>query len=392
MKKPKILIVDDEPFNVDYIEQELEDSDYETVSATNGQEALDIVETEAPDLVLLDIMMPVMDGFEVLSRLRTNKDTRDIPVIVISASNDLNSVVRGIKLGAEDYLPKPFEPTLLRARIASCLEKKQLRDVQKLYLKSLEREFEIGRDIQRGFLPRDLPTVEGWDIAAYFKAAKEVAGDYYDAFLLPDDKLICVVGDVCGKGVGAALYMTLFRSLIRATSKTDYFLDGSAAGGLNTVERLQHVISFTNKYVVETHGHTSMFSTIFICMVDLNDDKLTYINCGNEPALLLGRQGEMSLLWPTGPIVGVLPEAEFSAKEVVMGENDVLLIYSDGVTDALDVAESSFGRERLVGVLKSEWTTCEQLLQNMQQLLDQFVGKAVQFDDITALGIKKQAR
>ena len=176
---------------------------------------------EAPDLILLDIMMPVMDGFEVLSRLKANPATRDIPVIVISAHNDLRSVVQGIQLGAEDYLPKPFEPTLLHARISSSLEKKRLRDLQQLYLKSLERELEIGREIQMGFLPSALPQVAGWEIAAYFKAAREVAGDFYDAFLLPDGNLVCVIGDVCGKGVGAALFMTLFRSLIRATATSD---------------------------------------------------------------------------------------------------------------------------------------------------------------------------
>jgi sigma-B regulation protein RsbU (phosphoserine phosphatase) len=155
------------------------------------------------------------------------------------------------------------------------------------------------------------------------------------------------------------------------------------------VERLQHIISFTNKYVFETHGHTSMFSTVFICMLDLKADRLTYINCGNEPAILLGEQGEVSLLWPTGPIVGVLPEAEFIAKELVMRENDVLLAYSDGVTDALDATERSFGRERLLEALKSEPTRSNGLLRNIEQQLDQFVGNASQFDDITALAVKK---
>lgn len=127
-QKPKILIADDEPFNVDYLEQELEDLDYETVSASNGQEALEKVQTESPDLLLLDIMMPVMDGFAVLRRMKTDPKLRDIPVIVISAMNDLQSVVKGIEQGAEDYLPKPFEPVLLHARISSSLEKKRLRD------------------------------------------------------------------------------------------------------------------------------------------------------------------------------------------------------------------------------------------------------------------------
>ena len=394
MTRPKILIVDDEPFNVDYIEQELEDAEYETISAINGQQALEKVHSEAPDLVLLDIMMPVMDGFEVLSRLKANPETREIPVIVISASNDLKSVVRGINLGAEDYLPKPFEPTLLGARITSSLEKKRLHDLEKLYLKSLERELDIGREIQQGFLPPELPTVDGWEIAAYFNAAREVAGDYYDAFLLPDGNLICVVGDVCGKGVGAALYMTLFRSLIRATSKTDYFYRKSTSHMLNNTERLQHVISFTNNYVAETHGHTSMFSTVVICILNLQDNKLTYLNCGNEPAILMGSGGTITELWPTGPIVGVIPDAQFLAKEIVMQENDVLLVYTDGVTDALNLKEDAFGRPRLVDLFlagqKSSYT-CTGLLKNLEQQLHHFIGEAVQFDDITALAVKRLA-
>jgi class 3 adenylate cyclase len=127
-QRPKILIVDDEPFNVDYLEQELDDMGYDTVSAVNGQDALNVLNAEQPDLILLDIMMPIMDGFAVLAHLKADTALRNIPVIVISANNDLQSVVKGIKLGAEDYLPKPFEPVLLHARISSSLEKKKLRD------------------------------------------------------------------------------------------------------------------------------------------------------------------------------------------------------------------------------------------------------------------------
>jgi class 3 adenylate cyclase len=136
MTQPKILIVDDEPFNVDYLEQELEDLEYSTVSASNGQEALFKVRMESPDLVLLDIMMPVMDGFAVLAEMKADSRLRDIPVIIISAMNDLQSVVRGIENGAEDYLPKPFEPVLLHARISSSLEKKRLRDEQRRLIRT----------------------------------------------------------------------------------------------------------------------------------------------------------------------------------------------------------------------------------------------------------------
>jgi sigma-B regulation protein RsbU (phosphoserine phosphatase) len=388
MSKIKILIVDDEPFNIDYIEQELEDSEYEIISATNGREAIQKVQQVAPDLMLLDIMMPVMDGFEVLTQLKADPETRDMPIIVISANDDIKSVVRGIELGAEDYLPKPFEPALLNARISSSLGKKQLLDLQKLYLKSLERELEIGREIQLGFLPPQLPMVEGWELAAYFKAAREVAGDYYDAFLLPDGNLTCVVGDVVGKGVGAAIYMSLFRSLIRATAKSDYYSLNPKLEGVSSVERLQYVVSFVNDYVAETHGHTSMFSTLIVCIINLKEHRLAYINGGNEPAILAKNSGEMSLLWPTGPIVGVIPQAEYKVEELTMEANDLLLVYSDGVTDALNDQEEAFGRDRLVKLLKGDRTSSTKILKNIELELEHFIGSADQFDDITAMVVR----
>jgi class 3 adenylate cyclase/FixJ family two-component response regulator len=138
-ERPTILIVDDEPFNIAVLEQELDDLGYDTISAADGQAALDQVLSEMPDLVLLDIRMPIMDGFTVLSRLKTSPATRDIPVIIISANNDMPSVVKGIKQGAEDYLPKPFDPVLLQARISACLDKKRLRDQELEYLRQVER-------------------------------------------------------------------------------------------------------------------------------------------------------------------------------------------------------------------------------------------------------------
>ncbi len=391
---PKILIVDDEPFNVDYIEQELEDTGYETISAVNGQEALEKIHRQEPDLVLLDIMMPVMDGFEVLRRLKADLETRELPVIVISASSDLSLVVRGIQLGAEDYLPKPFEPTLLHARITSGLEKKHLRDLQKMYMKSLERELEIGHEIQLGFLPREIPNIKGWDVAAYFKSAREVAGDYYDVFILPDGNPVCVIGDVCGKGVGAALYMSLFRSLIRSTSKTETLFVKTGDYVMNNAERIHNIIAYTNQYVSENHGHTSMFSTVVIGIIDLQTNKLTYINGGNEPAILLDKHGGVTLLWPTGPIVGVIPGAEYQALEIAMEMGDLLLIYTDGVTDAMNADEIAFGRERLVELLQSEQAkgaTCHDLLNALQQRLWGYIGQADQFDDISVLALRSVA-
>jgi len=389
MDKPKILIVDDEPFNVDYLEQELEDSNYETIAAVNGQDALDKVESEKPDLILLDIMMPLMDGFEVLSRLKANPNTRDIPVIVISASNDLGSVVKGIKSGAEDYLPKPFEPVLLHARISSSLEKKKLRDIEQLYLKSLERELDIGREIQLSFLPSELPKVDGWEIDAYFKAAREVTGDFYDAFLLPDGKLICVIGDVCDKGVGAALFMTLFRSLIRATCTSDFFNDQTASQKFTHAEQLQHVISFTNQYIAKTHEDANMFATVFIGSVDLKNGMLNYINCGNEPPLLVGKGENLTELKPTGPVLGVMADAKFEAKNILINKNDLLLTYTDGLPDCKNSQDEFFGKERVMTILGRHNGSPSTLLDSIKTQLNEFRGTSKQFDDITMMAIKR---
>ena len=243
MTMAKILIVDDEPMNTDYLEQELEGADYETLTAANGQEALEKVRSEPPDLILLDIMMPVMDGFEALRQLQADPLTRSIPVIVISAASEVQSIVKGLELGAEDFLPKPFEPKILRARINSSLEKKRLHDLEQLYLRGLQSELDIARDIQQGFLPSELPRVDGWELAAYFKSAREVAGDFYDAFTLPGGELVCLVGDVCGKGVGAALFMTLFRSLIRAAFTEDVFQPSSRMSWLSRISRSEALSS-----------------------------------------------------------------------------------------------------------------------------------------------------
>jgi sigma-B regulation protein RsbU (phosphoserine phosphatase) len=214
--RPTVLVVDDEALNVDYLFQELEEFGVNTISAENGIEALGQVSKHFPDLVLLDIMMPKMDGFAVLAKMKSDAAMRDIPVIIISANSDMQQVLKGIAMGAEDYLPKPFDPPLLRARVTASLEKKRLRNLEKLYLKSLERELEIGRQIQAGFLPKDIFSPTGWEIAAFFRAAKEVSGDFYDVFQMADERIALIVGDVTDKGVGAALYMALYRSLLRA--------------------------------------------------------------------------------------------------------------------------------------------------------------------------------
>ena len=218
-RTPKILIVDDEPFNVDYLEQELEDSNYTILTASNGREALERVRSELPDLILLDIMMPIMDGFEVLAHLQADPDLRNIAVIVISAMNDLTSVIKGIKQGADDYLPKPFEPTLLHARISASLEKKLLRDQQKKLLHTFATE-EIAEELMKsGFTlgGRSMDaTIMFADIRSFTMYAEqheaadvvELLNSYFASMFGPISRHGGIVNQIIGDGL-MALFGTL---------------------------------------------------------------------------------------------------------------------------------------------------------------------------------------
>lgn len=382
--RPKILIIDDEPFNVDYLEQELEDLDYDTVSAANGKEGLLQVAATQPDMILLDIMMPVMDGFEMLEKLKSEPDWRDIPVVIVSAMNDMNSVVRGIQLGADDYLPKPFDPVLLKARLNAGLMRKRLRDLEKDYFQSLEKELEIGRNIQLGFLPAEIPQIEGWEIAASLEAAREVAGDFYDVFETGGE--ICfVVGDVCDKGVGAALFMTLFRSLLRFTITAN-----NISESFSPAEKLNHAVTLTNNYVANTHGDTGMFATVFIGLLNPEDGKLIYINAGHErPIIIEGSGSRQQALESTGIAVGVMPDWEFSVSEILLKPGDLLFAFTDGVPELTDIDGNFFGKEQLFELLANYARSASDLVNDINAALTVHCGEAKQFDDITMMAVKR---
>ncbi len=383
--KPLILIVDDEPFNIDYLEQELEDLGYETISAKNGKLALAQVAEAKPDMILLDIMMPIMDGFEVLKHLKKDPVHRDIPIVVISAMSDLGSIVKGIELGAEDYLPKPFDPVLLQARLRAGLEKKRLRDIEKDYLQVLEREFEIGQEIQAGFLPNELPAVDGWEIGSFFQPARKVAGDFYDVFLLPEEEKVGIlVGDVCDKGVGAALYMTLFRSLLRAL-----FWSTDRIEGVDYSQKLVEVIAFTNTYICQIHNSAS-FATIFFGVLDKDSGRICYVSAGHDPPLLIGNGQIKTRIMPTGPGVGMFEDAIYESESLTLDEGETLFIFTDGLIDSLNADEVPFGKQRFEELIIVPAENLQKKVLTVSNELNEFIGEAVQFDDLTLVAIEKR--
>ena len=214
-----LLVVDDNEDNRYTLTRRLKREGYTNLTTANdGREALQLLQGCRFDLVLLDIMMPELNGYQVLEQLKASSDLRHLPVIMISALDEMDSVIRCIELGAEDYLAKPFNPTLLRARVGASLEKKRLRDEVRASLARLEQELETARALQLGMLPSCFPAVsqaQPLQVHALMDPAREVGGDLYDVFYAPDGMFCFLVGDVSGKGAAAGMFMARTRSLVR---------------------------------------------------------------------------------------------------------------------------------------------------------------------------------
>jgi serine phosphatase RsbU (regulator of sigma subunit) len=268
------------------------------------------------------------------------------------------------------------------------LENARLWEQEHLYRKALEREFEIGREIQSSFLPHALPQPQGWEIAAALKSAREVSGDFYDAFELTDGKIGLVIADVCDKGLGAALFMTLFRSLIRAVSNIDFFTNSEYAGAISPSSRIKNAMSLTNKYIAETHGQTSMFCTIFFGILDTHSGILSYVNGGHLPPMVIDSSGLKETLRVTGPAVGLDLEANYTISEATLEPGDTLFAYTDGLTDMVNLKEEYFDTERIIPLLSADQTLAT-LLDRIKVQTEQFSAGTSQVDDITMLVVRR---
>lgn len=271
----------------------------------------------------------------------------------------------------------------------------------------LEREMEIARRIQASFLPEKLPEFSGWEVAARFEPARQVAGDFYDAFpLVQNRRLGLVVGDVCDKGVGAALFMALFRTLIRAFAQQHYALrwmgDLSEEGLVRPVEggrpnlpsigtsALKNAMELTNNYIALTHGSANMFATVFFGVLDPANGLLLYVNGGHEYPLLVNSSGVKGQLATTGPLVGVFPGAQFEIQSVTIEPGDTLVAFTDGVTEARNANGGFFGRERLYALLAQPVSSGAELLDCVQASVHEHMDGADLSDDVTLLAVRRE--
>ena len=370
----RVLIVDDVKANVDMLVEALR-GDYKLSVALGGEAALRAVEKSPPDLLLLDIVMPELDGYEVCRRLRADPATRDLPVMFLSSLEDVKDKAKGFELGANDYLTKPFEILEVKARVNSLLKAKAYADAVKA---AQERDMTIAREIQLGLLPSDFGARSAgtaWDVHAVIEPARHVGGDLFEVLRLSEDRMVLAVGDVCGKGITAALFMavavTLLRTLARQCETPDELL-----------RRLNDELAAQNP--------RNMFVTM--ACLDVRGSKVTCANAGHDTSLLVGSGSLRSVFPSTGTVLGMFPDQPYSSESVELAPRDTLVLSTDGVSEAADPGGALFGEEGLhacfaKGAGASAADSVERLLASVRA----FAAGAPQSDDITILALRRRA-
>ncbi|MEP7083099.1 MAG: fused response regulator/phosphatase [Betaproteobacteria bacterium] len=373
-----VLVVDDVEDNRELLAARLAALGLDDITmAVDGREALALIARRPFDLVLLDMMMPHVNGIQVLEALREQGRLESMPVIMVSASGEMPGVVRCIELGAEDYLTKPINATLLRARIGATLEKKRLRDALRARLAQSDHELLTARELQLGMVPEDFVAPDGaLAIHLLLEPARHVGGDLCDYFVGRDGALWFAIGDVSGKGAAAAIFMARTWACLRAIAMRD------DAAGLAPGE----VLTAINRELCEANA-SSMFTTLFVGRLERASGRVAYSNAGHMPPFHLDRNGNSRQLdTPPRPPVGAWPEADYPSGLLQLAAGDALFAYSDGLTEAMRGDREQWGEERLSACLAAGTAVAGgALLASLLEAVREFAGDQPQTDDIAAL-------
>jgi serine phosphatase RsbU (regulator of sigma subunit) len=388
----RVLVVGPAGEDRDSLARHIQREGHAVDTARDGSEAFAKLRADPFDLVLADVRLPGMGGPGFVRALREDAELAHVPVLALSALDDVDALGECLEAGADDYLPRVFRLAMLRARMTAALDRRRLRDAE-----NLSREMAVARNIQRDFLPEALPLAMGVQLEAALHPARDVSGDFYDAFVLaPSGTVVMVVGDVCDKGVGAALFMALFRSLIRASA--DPVAGGAIQmiGGRRTLVRqaleaatpadlLTRVAGFTNDYIARLHGRTNMFATVFLAALNPMSGDFDYVNAGHEPAIVVAPDGATQELRPTGPALGLLPDQAFRAGQGKLERGHTLFAFTDGLVEARSPAGEAFGAERLRDALRAHNRTVATLVRGVVEAVHAFSRQAEPHDDLTLL-------
>ena len=383
----KILSVDDEVDLEELLRQffrrEIRKGKYEFFFAHNGLEALTMM-VKHPDIevVLSDINMPEMDGLTLLSKINEMRNPA-LKVIMVSAYGDMGNIRQAMNNGAFDFATKPIDLEDLRLTIIKAIEQVEyIHQTQREHnqLESLKTDLAVASEIQQAILPRVFPpfqeVMDSVDIAAVMKPAKDVGGDFYDFFRIDENRIGFVIADVSGKGIPAAIFMAVSRTLIRATG----IRGGSPAD----------CIAYSNK-LLANESVDCMFVTVFYGILDIQTGEITYCNAGHNPPYVLKGNGKVEALpMSKDPMVGAIEGMEYHEEKLQLEKNDALILFTDGVTEAMSTSFEEYGEERLVNVLQGVPSqNCRDIINAVIADVSSFTQDAEQSDDITMLTIKK---
>jgi serine phosphatase RsbU (regulator of sigma subunit) len=336
----RILIVDDTPANIQTLSAILKEKGYQLSVATNGKQALQVLEKVKPDLILLDVMMPEMDGFETCRQIKKSEALRNIPIIFLTAKTETSDIVEGFEIGAVDYVGKPFNAHELLARINTHLSidylRRSLAEKNEELERAHKREREMAYRVQAQLIPTSMPEIPQWEFAANWQPAREVSGDFYD-FIQNKESLGIVIADVSGKGLPAALFMASTRSIVRA----------KATASLPPAECLTQANS-----LICADAARGMYVTVFYAELDPENRVFTYVNCGhNSQYWYRANQNDICELPSTGSVVGMYPTMQWQQERIELSRGDLIILYTDGISEAFNEEEQEFGDERLKGIL-----------------------------------------
>ena len=380
----KILIVDDEPDLELLIRQKfrrkIKDGEFEFAFAQNGQDALEKLKADPSiDLVMSDINMPVMDGLTLLSHI--SEINRILKTVIVSAYGDMQNIRVAMNRGAYDFLTKPIDFADFEATVAKTIHeldavKEGLRAREQL--SAIQQELGVASRIQQSMLPRQFPAFPGrrdFEIYAEMIPAREVGGDFYDFFLIDHDRLGFVIGDVSGKGIPAAIFMAVSRTLLRATA-----LQGLPAG---------ECMEYVNK-ILARQSESNMFVTIFYAILHTKSGELEYCIAGHNPPYVFSPECPLRQLDdPRGFMVGMFPNAEYVTGITSLAPGEGILLYTDGVTEANDGNDNEFTDERLCAVLeRSKGGSVQEIVSDTIAEVRAFASAAAQSDDITAVAMR----
>ena len=376
----QILVVDDSGFNRLLLKRRLAELGFpEPATATNGIEALAAIAAQPFDVVLLDLEMPELDGIGVLERLHAQPNPP--PVIVISAQTEMSGVIRCIELGAEDYLPKSFDPPLLRARLQAVLEKKRLRDLAAERLRALEAELESARRAQLSLVPRDFRALSrgALTVAAHMEPAREVGGDLYDVHWIGRRHLMFVVADVAGKGASAGLTMARSMGLIRAAVRI--------ADGRGEIPDPGDLLALANADLA-TDNPEMTFVTVALAIIDAETGQGRLCVAGHEAPLRLTAQGVQVMGgYAIQPPLGIIEDLAYASAPFALAPGEAMLLLSDGVTEAHDMQGGLFGKERVLAALACETDPATAITVLLREVAG-FVREAPPADDVTVLAVR----